>query len=409
MSRSTHPSILIVTGCLVFALAFDGVSAQTKQNSPQIWQRTFEVVWKTVDEKSFDSHFGGVDWSAVRDRYAPLVSAVKSDRELLDLLGKMLKELPVSHLNVLELDALDKVLGRSVVNRGLALRNIDGQIVITRLVSGSSADRAGLRTGFVVKAIDDAPVTTAHDAEATLAGDMKSHRLTILDEADSMRNVMVNYQLPSADKLTAASIGNAKRYVLMESDRVADGIGYIHFTNFTMPAAKKLSAVLESLKDARALIIDLRGNSGGDTDAGLALAGLLVEKETQLAIMRTRKGDDYFDKAKPKKNGYRGPVVILLDEESASESEDIAAGLQEAGRVVVIGTRSRGANMDATLQGLPMRNVGLQYPTGYPRTPKGTIIEGHGVTPNIEVHLTRATLLRGVDAQLDAAIAYIRK
>jgi C-terminal processing protease CtpA/Prc len=125
--------------------------------------------------------------------------------------------------------------------------------------------------------------------------------------------------------------------------------------------------------------------------------------------MRTRKGDDYFDKAKPKKNGYRGLVVILLDEESASESEDIAAGLQEAGRVVVIGTRSRGANMDATLQGLPMRNVGLQYPTGYPRTPKGTIIEGHGVTPNIEVHLTRAALLRGVDAQLDAAIAYIRK
>ena len=409
MSRSMHPSILIVTGCLVFALAFDGVSAQTKQNSPQIWQRTFEVVWKTVDEKSFDSHFGGVDWSAVRDRYAPLVSAVKSDRELLDLLGKMLKELPVSHLNVLELDALDKVLGRSVVNRGLALRNIDNQVVITRLVSGSSADRAGLRTGFVVKAIDDAPVTTAHDAEATRAGDMKSHRLTILDEADGMRNVMVEYQLPSADTLTAASIGGAKRYVLMESHRVADGIGYIHFTNFTMPAAKKLSAVLESLKDARALIIDLRGNSGGDTDAGLALAGLLVEKETQLAIMRTRKGDDYFDKAKPKKNGYRGPVVILLDEESASESEDVAAGLQEAGRVVVIGTRSRGANMDATLQGLPMRHVGLQYPTGYPRTPKGTIIEGHGVTPNIEVHLTRAALLRGVDAQLDAAIAYIRK
>jgi C-terminal peptidase prc len=390
-------------------LAFDGVLAQTKQHDPQIWQQTFEVVWKTVDEKSFDSHFGGVDWSAVRDRYAPQVSAVKSDQELLDLLGRMLKELPVSHLNLLELDALDKVLGRSVVNRGVALRDIDGQVVITRLIAGSSADRAGLRAGFVVKAIDDVPVTTARDAEATLARDMKSHHLTILDEADGVRNVMVEFHLPAADKLTAASIGPAKRYVLLESRRVADGIGYIHFTNFTTPVAKKLSVVLESMRDARALVIDLRGNSGGDTEAGLSLAARLVEKETQLAIMRTRKGDDYFDKAKPHKNGYHGPVVILLDEESASESEDIAAGLQEAGRVVVIGTRSRGSNMDATLRGLPMRNVGLQYPTGYPRTPKGKIVEGHGVMPDIEVHLTRAALLSGVDAQLEVAIAYLRK
>jgi carboxyl-terminal processing protease len=348
MSRSVRCSIPLVTGSLVVVLALDGVLAQTKESGS-----------------------------------------------------------PVSHLNLVELDALDKVLGRSVVNRGVALRDVGGQVVITRVVSGSSADRAGLRPGYAVKAVDDVPVTTAREAEATLAGDMKSHRLTLLDEADNVRNVTVEYQLPSADQLTAASVGSAKRYVLLESRRVADRIGYIYFTNFTMRAAKQVSAALESMRDARALIIDLRGNSGGDTDAGLALAGRLVEKETQLAIMRTRKGDDYYDKAKPRKQGYRGPVAILLDEESGSESEDVAAGLQETGRVVVIGVRSKGANMDATLQGLPMRNVALQYPTGYPRTPKGTIIEGHGVMPDIEVHLTRAALLRGVDAQLDAAIAHL--
>jgi len=409
MSRFKRYLISLVAGALVCVPAFDRGFAQTKQSGPQIWQKTFDVVWKTVDEKSFDSHFGGVDWSAVRTRYAPQVSTVKSDRELLDLLGRMLKELPVSHLNLVELDGLDKILGRSVVNRGVALRDIGGQVVITRVVSASSADRAGLRPGFVVRAIDDVPAAKARDAEAALAGDMKSHRLAVLDEADAARTVMVDYQLPAEDKLSAASVGPVKRYVLLESSRVADGIGYIHFTNFTTAVAKKLSTVLESMRDARALIIDLRGNSGGDTDAGLALAGRLVERETQLAIMRTRKGDDYYDKAKPQKNGYRGPVVILLDEESGSESEDVAAGLQEAGRVVIIGTRSKGANMDASLQGLPLRNVALQYPTGYPRTPKGTIIEGHGVTPDIEVHLTRAALLRGVDQQLEAAIAHLRQ
>ena len=61
---------------------------------------------------------------------------------------------------------------------------------------------------------------------------------------------------------------------------------------------------------------------------------MLVNKETQLAITRTRKGDDCNYKAKPHKNSYSGPVVILLDEESASESEQVTAGLQAAGRVV---------------------------------------------------------------------------
>src|SRR6266496_3201586 len=77
----------------------------------------------------------------------------------------------------------------------------------------------------------------------------------------------------------------------------------------------------------------------------------IIDKEAQISITQTRKGE-YQYKAKPQKNPYRGPVVILLDEESASESEEVAAGLQALGRVVVIGRTSRGEDMDATLQGL---------------------------------------------------------
>ena len=400
-------AIVIVNAVVVFALAFELVLAQTK-SGPQVWQKTFDVVWKTVNEKSFDPNFGGVNWSAVRERYAPQVGGVKSDRELIDLLGRMLKEMPVSHLNLLEWDTLDASLGRSVVNRGLALRDLDGQVVVTRVVHGSSADKAGVRPGFVVAAINDVPVTAARTAEATLAGDMKPYRLALVDEADAMRNVVVEHQLPPSDRLTVASIGSAKRYVLLESSRLVDGIGYIHFTNFIGAVQKRVLAAVEGLKDTRGLIIDLRGNSGGETEVGMALASMLVEKETQLAIMRTRDGDDYYDKAKPRKDGYRGAVVILLDEESASESEDMTAGLQEAGRAIVIGRQSRGVNMDATYQELPLPSVGLLYPTGYPRTPKGQIIEGRGVIPDIEVHLTRSELVRGRDAQLEAALDHLR-
>jgi C-terminal processing protease CtpA/Prc len=195
--------------------------------------------------------------------------------------------------------------------------------------------------------------------------------------------------------------------VLVESRRLTNGIGYVHFTNFISPLNQRLRETMASMRDAPGVIIDLRGNSGGETETGLALAGMLVSKETLLAIQRTRKGDDYSYKAKPHKNAYRGPVVILLDEESRSESEQMTAGLQAAGRVAVIGRRSRGEDMDATFQQLPMDSIGLLYPIGHPRTPQGAAIEGRGVIPDIEVHLTRQELLKGRDSQLEAAITYL--
>jgi C-terminal processing protease CtpA/Prc len=62
----------------------------------------------------------------------------------------MLDEIKISHLNILELTRLDKLLGRSVVNRGVALRDNDNQVVVTRVIEGSPAAAARLRMGFIV-------------------------------------------------------------------------------------------------------------------------------------------------------------------------------------------------------------------------------------------------------------------
>jgi carboxyl-terminal processing protease len=377
----------------------------SNERAQTLRQRTFDVVWKTVHTEYFDPQFGGVDWAAVRRRYEPQLTGIRTDAEFFDLLSRMLAEITISHLRVLDFAGLERQLARSVVTRGVALRNIDGQVVVTRIVERSAASLAGLRTGFVVTAIDGVPVSNARSAEASLAGDTATHRVTVLDASDSAREISIDHQLPPPEE--SGFDGIFGRRVRIHSSRLANGIGYVHFTNFITPLRKRLTAALESLRSAPGVIIDLRGNSGGDTEAGLALAGMLVSKETQLGIIRTRTGDDYSYKAKPHKNSYRGRVAILIDEESGSESETVTAGLQAAGRVVVIGRRSKGEAMDATIQDLPMDSWGLLYPIGYPRTPKGVPIEGRGVTPDVEVRLTRRDLLAGRDAQLDAAMTYL--
>jgi C-terminal processing protease CtpA/Prc len=381
-------------------------SAQTSKET--VWQKTFDVVWKTVNEKYFDASFGGIDWAAIRQQYAPQVATVQTDIEFRDLLTRMLGEIKISHLHILDLAALDKQLARSVVTRGLALRNIDNEVVVTRVVDGSPAVRAGLQPGFIVQAIDDVPVTTARDAETRLATDSETHRLTILDEASKTREITIGHGLPPPGNVESVKILNGNRLALVETRQLAGNIGYLHFTNFIEPIKKRLAAIFDSMGNARGVIIDLRGNSGGDTEVGLAMAGMLIEKETEISITRTRKTDNNVYKAKPLKNSYRGLVVILLDEVSASESEEVTAGLQAAGRVVVIGKKSRGEDMDATFQELPMDSIALLYPVGLPRTPKGVVIEGRGVIPDLEVNLTRAELLKGRDSQLEAAIQYIQ-
>jgi carboxyl-terminal processing protease len=82
--------------------------------------------------------------------------------------------------------------------------------------------------------------------------------------------------------------------------------------------------------------------------------------------------------------------------------------MQELGRAVVVGERTAGAALPSIFQKLPTGAL-FQYAVADFRTPKGTLIEGRGVAPDIEVRLTRRALLKGRDPQLDAAIEQINK
>jgi carboxyl-terminal processing protease len=211
-----------------------------------------------------------------------------------------------------------------------------------------------------------------------------------------------------AGEVDREKLGGLSLYALFESRRLEGGIGYIRFTTFISALNDKIRAAVESMHDAPGLIIDLRGNGGGDDEVAIRLASMLFDKPTQLMITRTRKGDTDYYRARPSKNPYLGTVVILIDEGSGSASEQFTAGMQESGRAYVIGKKSEGDDMDADIEKLPTGAYFI-YAAGEPRTPKGFVVEGHGVAPDLEVNLTRAGLLRGDDAQLGAALQYIKQ
>ncbi|MGH9769200.1 MAG: S41 family peptidase [Blastocatellia bacterium] len=424
-------TILLFVICSNTALAQSGALAP-RDDSRDPRRESFDLVWSTVKARHFDPAFGGVDWDAVRRQYEPRVAAVKSDGELHDLLRQMLGELRQSHFYIMppEIYGDETSKGPAIGGVGIDLRAIDGAAVVTRVAAGSSAARAGLRPGFVITQVDETRIAEASaKALERLKGregspEMTRHipagvalsrihgkpgtsvRLQYLDDRDQPHDVtLVREPLPGE---VAPAFGDLPAMpVDFEMKRLAGGVGYIRFNGFAAPVMAKIRAAVRELSDAAGIIIDLRGNGGGLAQMPPGIAGLLEQRQTSLGVMRMRAGHLNFA-VFPQSNSYNGPVAILTDFVSMSASEVLAAGMQENGRAVIVGERTRGATLPAHVKKLPTGALFMFAVADY-QTPKGVRIEGRGVAPDIEIKHNRAALLSGRDAQLDAAVEAVIK
>jgi carboxyl-terminal processing protease len=244
-------------------------------------QETFDIVWRTVKEKHFDPTLGGVDWDKIREQYVPLALSAKSDAEFYSVLRQMLGELHQSHFNIIPPEAVvddnsPEPKGGSI---GIDLRLVEGQPVITRVEPGSSGASAGLRSGFIIKRIDD---TSAEQIFAVFAKSKESDalrtlritrafmaringapeskvRIAYLDERNQPREVTVGRERLKGEM--SQRLGNfPPQYTEFETKRLAGNIGYIRFNVFVMMLMDRIKTAVRGMADAPGLIIDLRVN-----------------------------------------------------------------------------------------------------------------------------------------------------
>jgi C-terminal processing protease CtpA/Prc len=139
-----------------------------------------------------------VDWKKVHEDFAPRVAQTKSDEELTALLSEMLAELKTSHLEIVPANVVTK-LKRPPLMVGMALKDIDGQVVIWRVWPNSSVSEAGLRTGFVIKTIDDTSVNKVEDALKKMSGEPHTElSVEYLNEHDELNTVTLERRLMPA-------------------------------------------------------------------------------------------------------------------------------------------------------------------------------------------------------------------
>jgi carboxyl-terminal processing protease len=395
------------------------------------YSATFDATWRTVLDKHYDPTLACLDWPKIREIYGARVSKAKDAEEAYGHINAMLSTLGQSHLRAVAPGRSRKAgnLDRGPAVVPVGVRIVDGRAVVTRdALDGVSS---GLQPGSVLVEVDAVGVQEEVDRELAAEGREVEKRLmaaravmgmlhcpegghksvTVLDPGQNDERVerSITCVMPAATE----SLGNLRNVAVRTDARMIEGtaIGYLAFNVWMVPLMSgKIRPALRQLEDAgmRGLILDLRGNPGGVGAMSIPMARELVAEEIDLGRMQMREMTQEY-KVEPNPEAFTGPVVLLIDEGTASTSEIFAIGMRDAGRVSIVGaSTSAGMALPSLMEQLPDGGR-LQYVVGEYRSPKGTVAEGEGVTPDVLVKETREDFAAGKDPVLDAGVARLQK
>jgi carboxyl-terminal processing protease len=412
-------ALLVIAGRVVAA---ETAVAETAPEWAQVRDETFNMVWTTVNEAYFDPTFGGVDWAAVREKYRTGLPQAADKPALRRLLQAMLNELHRTHFSIQprEMAVFTPAERVRIGTAGVAVAFVEGAVVVQTVKANAAGEHPDLRPGDLILAVDRVELEPlrAYLQEAGIEPTRAGFFLTQMVQSRLRSAVGTALQLRVRDldggeHLAKVVIGPHEGDwsepmgdfpsvpVECTSSPDQDGLVYLRFNVFARQAMKGIRAALNGVPAGGGLVIDLRGNPGGISLMAPGISGWLTDHAFLLATMHLRQGHIGFT-VSPQERAFLGPVAILIDSGSASTSEIMASGLQEAGRARIFGETSAGAALPSVFKALPTGDL-FQYAIADLQTPHGVLIEGRGVVPDETVRCTRADLLSGRDPVLAAA------
>lgn len=386
-------------------------------------RQTFEQVWRTVRDTYWDTTFGGINWSDVRERYLPRALTEARSEPYHQMLSEMVGVLGQSHFSVVpphRVVSLASGAGpRNNGETGVTLQWVAGTLLVERVADSSPAAAAGIRPGYIVTRIDGkSPEQLYRDFRQRMRGVVlgeelargRAAQMALAGRPDSAVRVdVVNERGDTVSLALERAPRAATAPTELETRRLDGGIAYIRLAMFGGDVLPRFREAVRAMAGAPGLIIDLRGNPGGVADVATGIASLLSERDGSLGSSRFRYETRQHGFKGTGTEAYEGRVVLLVDARTASSGEVFSAGLQELGRATVVGARTAGAVLPSVMRPLPSGGA-LQHAISEYRTPRGTLLEGRGVVPDIAApRPTREALLAGRDLALEEAMRAITR
>ena len=376
------------------------------------WTQIFNECWRQMREFFYVPNMHGVDWPAMRDRYAPLVAYVNHRADLTYIIGEMIGELNAGHTYVGGGESPEpKRIPMGLLGAELKRDPKSGFYKIEKILRGQNWDRAtrsplteigvDARQGDYILAIDGkstADVADIYELLVNKAGKQVTLKLNSRPARKGARDVVV---VPTRSEEKLYYYDWVQTNIEKVSDATDGKVGYIHVPDMGREGLNEFVKYFYPQIRKKGLIIDVRGNGGGN------VSPMLIERLRREAVMIDfgRNGAPAPD---PEDMIY-GPMVCLCDEFSASDGDLFSYRFKQSKLGKVIGKRTWGGVVG--IRGsLPLLDGGfLNKPefSRYDLEGKNWIIEGHGVEPDIYVDNDPATEYAGTDQQLNKAIETI--
>lgn len=379
------------------------------------WQQMFVDAWRMHRDYFYDKNMHGVDWKAIRRRYEPLVALVTERGELNDVLAQMTSHLSALHSQVggAELrrgeDSIDvAALAADVVKTEAGFR-------ITKLFNGDwelieergplARAEVGLGVGDTIIAVNGRTAQSVSVIGELLRNQVgKQVLLQVADASGKKREVIVTPISARRDKELRYLAWEHERRMRVDAEG-AQKIGYVHLQAMGGADIARWAREFYPIFQREGLIIDLRNNGGGSIDSWI------IEKLQRRAwhFWKRRDSDDVIHN---QQLAFRGHVVAIINANTYSDGETMAQGLRRLGIATLIGKTTAGAGIWLSDQNR-LRDNGLARAAEMGSfvddgKTSAWITESVGVKPDIEVDNLPAATFRGGDAQLDAAIQYLK-
>lgn len=383
--------VLFVAGILMAGMTYQPAQGH-KVEPDEVYHRA----WQLVKDNYFDASFNGVNWKELEHKYDSKINNLDDAHKYIKVMLKSLNDPYTRFLDPRAFQDENDAIDAKIVGIGINLQQTKdkSKLLITRTIEDGPAEKAGIKAGDEIIAIDNSNavgITPEQAAEKIRGQAGTAVTLTVKREKDNEAKKVAIVRSEIVIKAVSTKM-------------LENNIGYIQLTTFiSNDAAREFKQALRKYNKADGLVVDLRDNPGGLLSNALEIADMLLESGPIVStISRHGKHTDLSSGAPV----THQPIVVLIDEESASASEILASALKDNKRAKLVGNKSYGKGLVQEINKLP-GGAAVHITVSRYLTPNGSDINKIGVKPDFQVQVKEEQLDRAVDC-LKSEIASLK-
>ena len=381
-------------------------------NMHQEWNQIYEEAWRQMRDFFYDPNMHGVNWQAMHDKYAKLVPYVNHRNDLTYLIGELIGELSIGHAYIgggdrpqperINMGLLGAKLSRDASGYFKIDEILKGENFRSQLRSPLTEVGLNVKEGDYIIAVDGVSAKNYNDIYQALIGkanQLVSLKINSSPTEEGARTIVIK---PIGDEAKLYYYNWVEDNIRKVNEATNGQVGYIHIPDMGVDGLNEFMKHFYPQLTKKALIIDDRGNGGGN------VSPMIIER-LRREITRANIARNQTIPGQTPRQMMVGPTVLLINEYSASDGDLFPYSFKKHGLGKVIGMRSWGGvtGIRGTLPFIDGADLRKPEFSTYAADGSKWIIEGWGVEPDIEIDNDPAKEYAGEDQQLNKAIEVI--